>query len=145
MTVQQRKDCRNCKERIKCSFLPLFLFWRVTTLSDGEVCASGELPNSKSHFLLKSFCPHLRLSELKEIRRKILPCCICLFILVHLTALQTPPNSDVFSFPNRVRFLWLMVQVLSHSSAKRKLFSNTIRVVVKTWPLKESMNILHCL
>ena len=94
----------------------------------------------QSHFLLKSLCPHLRLCELKEVRRKMCLSFIYFFTPVHLTALRTPP---VFS--NRVKFLWLLVQVLSHSSVKGKPFSDRRNVIVKTQALTEAINILRSL
>lgn len=87
----------------------------------------------------KSLCPHLRLGELKEIRRKM----SLSYLFVYTVAFDR--FLDTISSPNRVKFLWLLVQVLSCSSERRKAFSNTSKVIEQTEALTEAINILHSL
>lgn len=51
----------------------------------------------QNHTFRCSLCPHIRLCELKQFRRKMFLCFICLFTLVHLTAFWTPPVPPIES------------------------------------------------
>lgn len=78
-----------------------------------------------NHTFCKCLCPHLRLCELKEIRRKL----SLSYLFVYAAAFDS--ILDTINSPNRVKFLWLLVQMLSHSSEKGKPFSNTSKVIEK--------------
>lgn len=85
----------------------------------------------------KSLCPHLRLGELKEIRRKM----SLSYLFVYTAAFDS--ILDTISSANRVKFLWLVVQVLSCSSERGEAFSNTSKVTENTQAMTEALNILH--